>query len=615
MFSVPPDTLALNSTPTGTWLFSNPLQNALEVKNRAKTFGVNTSLGLESKFSKNLMMSTRFNLERINYDETRFFPSTSYQGSGAKGQSDYYGRLYNTFTVYNTLTYNNKIGDFLDYTILGGFEYFNRRVNSTDVITQNIPFGSSTPAAGSVKNTAYYYPSLGNRTFSYFSRLSLGLFNNLFIDATLRADSSSKLTYDNRTEIFPSVSAAYVISDAKWFKVKPISLFKIRAGWGELGNQSGLGNFETSSVASATQYGVVPSLNVGAIAAGALVWERTAQSDLGAELGFFNNRLKISYDYYNKESKNLFLSRTISGTNGSAVGDGSSSVRSNAAELYNRGHEIGINADIFKSSNFGWNSQFNITFNKNEVTKLIGEPGIPIDFGFATRVAVGQPVGAFFALRSLGIYQSNSDVPTNLFNQGIRAGDVIYDDINGDGVINSLDRTFVGSAQPDFYGNFRNTFRYKSFDLSTNLIFTIGQEVFNNSMAFAGVSGNPYYGKFADQTGYWTVDNPSNTLPRPVFGAAQTWNNQRSDRFIEDGSYIRLREIQLGYTLSKNILGITGNTSIRFYVAADNLFTWSDYSGPEPEVNVFGQANVATGTDFFTQPLNKTIKFGFNINF
>ncbi|REC49471.1 SusC/RagA family TonB-linked outer membrane protein [Chryseobacterium pennipullorum] len=599
---------------TDTWTFSNPVQNATDVKGLSKIFGVNTSLGLESKFSSKLNMVTRFNLERINYDESRLFPIDTYQGRGAKGQADYNGRLYNTFTAFNTITYSEKISDKFRFTLMGGLEYFNRRTFFTDIQTQNIPLGATSPDAGSQKTIASYYPSLGNRTFSYFSRLSLEIFNNLFIDATFRADSSSKLAYDNRTEYFPSVSAAYVISDNEWFKKDVVSLLKVKAGWGELGNQSGLGNFDVSPAAQIYTYGLLPTYNpnptygVGVLANPNLVWERTGQTDAGLEIGLFKNRINLTYDFYYKQSRKLLVNGTL------PLENGVETYRSNAAEMYNRGHEIGVNAAILKSENLGWNSQFNITFNKNEVTKLLGDQPVPIDFGFATRIDVGQPVGAFFGFNAIGIYRSNDEIPKAIFDQGIRAGDVKYEDVNGDGVIDSNDRVFLGKSQPDFFGNFRNTFRYKSFDLSANIIFVFGQDMYNSSKTFAGISGNPFFGKLADQTDYWTPDNPNASLPRPVRGFNQSWNNRPSSRFVEDASYIRLREIQLGYTLPRRTLGI-GDMTLRFFIAADNLWTWTNYSGPEPEVNAFGQANVATGTDFFTQGMNRTIKFGINLNF
>lgn len=601
---------------TATWSFSNPLQNATDIKSLTKIFGVNTSLGLESKFSSKLSMVTRFNLERINYDESRLFPLDTYQGRGSNGQADYNGNLYNTFTAFNTLTYTEKLSDKFRFTLMGGLEYFNRKTKLTAIQTQNLPLGATSPDAGSIKTVASYYPSLGNRTFSYFSRLSLEIFNNLFVDATLRADSSSKLSYDNRTEYFPSVSAAYVISDNDWFKKDIVNLLKVKAGWGELGNQSGLGNFETSSAAQIYAYGLLPTLNVnpiynsvgGALANPTLVWERTAQTDAGLEIGLFKNRVSITYDFYYKKSKQLLVNATA------ALENGAEAYKSNGAEMYNRGHEIGINASILQGSNINWNSQFNITFNKNEVTKLLGDKPVPIDFGFATRVDVGQPIGAFFGLNAIGIYRSDQEVPQNLFNQGIRAGDVKYQDVNGDGIINSNDRVFMGKAQPDFFGNFRNTFRYRNFDLSANLIFVFGQDMYNSSLRFAGITGNPFYGKFENQTNYWTPDNPNADLPRPVRGFAQSWNSQVSSQFIENASYIRLRELQLGYTLPRTMLDI-GTMTLRFFIAADNLWTWTDYSGPEPEVNAFGQSNVATGTDFFTQGMNRTIKFGVNLNF
>ncbi|MEJ8597662.1 SusC/RagA family TonB-linked outer membrane protein [Riemerella anatipestifer] len=599
---------------SSTWLFSNPRQNGELVKNISKTFGVNASLGLESKFSDKLSMDTKFNIESINFKEDRLFPVNTYQGRGSGGYAFHNAQNFNTFTAINYMTYSDKLSDQFKYTLMAGFEYFDRTVTDAQIETQNLPPGATSPI-GPKRTIAEYIPYNGNRTFSYFSRLSLEVFNRLFIDATLRNDSSSKLAYNKRSETFPAFSAAYVLSDSNWFKNDIVSLLKLKAGWGKLGNQSGLRDFETQPAATGYFYGTEGALNIVRLANPNLKWEITTQSDLGIDLGFFKNRLNITYNYYHKLSTDLLLNRTLPGVNPFTV------VKDNIGEMVNKGHELGINISPIRSSNFRWDSQFNITWNKNEVTRLVEFNGTstPIDYGFITRVDVGQPLGSFYGLKAIGIYRSNDDVPQALRDQGISAGDVIYEDINGDGTINAADRQFIGNAQPDFFGNFRNTIKIKNFDISSNIIFVWGQDMYNSSLRFAGVTGNPYFGKFANQTDYWTVDNPNASLPRPLLNVnpvafAASYNNQPSSRFIEDASYIRLRELQVGYTFTPQVLNM-GKTTLRVYLAADNLWTYTKYSGPEPEVNSFGQANVATGTDFFTQGMNKVYKFGINVNF
>jgi hypothetical protein len=191
-------------------------------------------------------------------------------------------------------------------------------------------------------------------------------------------------------------------------------------------------------------------------------------------------------------------------------------------------------------------------------------------------------------------------------------GDVEYRDRNGDGVLTDDDKYFAGKPLPDHSGNFHNQFSYKGLSLSANFNYKQGREIYNNTLAFAGVSGSPVFGKLASQTNYWTEDNQDTNLPRPAYGAAQSNNNRDSDRFIEDGSYIRFQNITLSYTLPESLLQ---DVSIRIYAGADNIYTWTDYSGLDPELNVFGTDDVATGTDFLTQGLNRTYKIGLNVTF
>ena len=303
------------------------------------------------------------------------------------------------------------------------------------------------------------------------------------------------------------------------------------------------------------------------------------------------------------------LSRPLRNTSGFT------SVAANVGSMRNEGHELSLNARIFEGD-FNWSMQIQAAWNDNEITGLqrdaAGE-SIPIDQGFATRLAVGQPLGAFFALESDGLWQEGDDIPQPLLDRGIAPGDVRYIDQNGDGNINANDRVFVGNPNPRITGNFRNTIRYKNFDFSANLQFEEDKDLFNNSNAFGGASGSFLFNKFSNQLDYWTPENTDTNIPRPRYGGQQSYNNQDSDRFIEDASYIRLKEVVLGYTVNPEILG--NDISLRIFVGGDNLWTETDYSGLDPEVNTFGNDNTARGTDFFTQGLNIVYKVGVYLKF
>lgn len=591
---------------TGPFTFSNPLQNALVDKNETGTLRIFTNMGLRYKFNENFNVYSKASLERLDFDELTFTPGTTRRGLPSNGSSRVGLNQINRWNVTNTLNYRDNFGDF-NVTGLLGFAFEGTNNHGTVVLTQQLPAGFEYPSAGAVPITATSSIT-ENKIFSYFSRVGLSYLDKIFVEGTMRADASSVFGAGNQVGYFPAASAAYLISEEDFFRNDVVSSFKLRASWGQTGNQSGIGNFGSRFLAGVATYGPRPGTAISQLGAPDLGWETTTQTNLGVDLTFFD-RIDIGYDYYVKESDELLLSRPLRNSSGFT------SVAANVGSMRNEGHELSINARIFEGD-FNWTSQFQVAWNDNEITGLqrdaAGE-SIPIDQGFATRLAVGQPLGAFFALESDGLWQEGDDIPQALLDRGIAPGDVRYVDQDGNGNINANDRVFVGNPNPKITGNFRNTFRFKNFDLSANLQFEEDKDLFNNSNAFGGASGSFIFNKFSNQLDYWTPENTDTNIPRPRFGGQQSYNNQDSDRFIEDASYIRLKEVVLGYTVNPELFG--NDISLRIFVGGDNLWTKTDYSGLDPEVNTFGNNNTARGTDFFTQGLNKVYKVGVNLKF
>ncbi len=591
---------------TADFLFSNPLQNALVDETSSRTFRLFSNIGLRYQLNDNISFNSKASLERVDFKELIFTPSTTRRGAPSSGQSDKDVILLNRWNITSTINYNKRFGDF-DVTGVGGFVIEGTNQDITEVSATQIPAGFRYPISGATPIQSDNFIT-EEKIFSYFGRVGVAWKDRLFLEATMRADAASVFGQDNKIGYFPAFSAAYILSEDDWFKNDIVTNFKVRASWGQTGNASGIGNFGSRFLAGTAPYTNNPGIAISQLAAPDLSWETTSQTNIGADITLFD-RIDITYDYYIKKTDDVLQNRPLRNSSGFET------IAANVGSIENRGHEFSINARVLDGE-LKWDMQFQAAYLKNEVTSLQTDAAgefLPIDTGFASRTAVGQPIGAFYGLVADGLWQEGDDIPQALVDRGVSAGDVKYVDLNGDGNIDANDRDFIGNPLPKWTGNFRNTLRYKGFDFSANFQFEEDKDIFNNSMAFAGASGSFAFNKFASQLDYWTPENTDTDIPRPRFGSLQSYNNQDSSRFVEDASYIRLKEIILGYTLPEKLL--PDGISLRVYVGGDNLLTWTDYSGLDPEVNTFGNTNVSRGTDFFTQGLNKVYKFGINLKF
>jgi hypothetical protein len=290
---------------------------------------------------------------------------------------------------------------------------------------------------------------------------------------------------------------------------------------------------------------------------------------------------------------------------------GFTGVTTNIGSIRNSGIELSLNTVNISNSNFRWSSNLNLTFIKNEVTELAGAP---FAAGFASWVEEGQALGSFRGFRVDRIIQDATD-QAEAVAQGQTAaqlGDIIFKDLNGDGTLNAADQEILGSAQPKFFGGLTNTFNYKNFDISLFFRFVYGNEIYNNTRAFSeGMNG--VFGQTDGVLDRWTPENPSTTVPRAVYGDPN--NNRRvSDRWLEDGSFLRLNNFQIGYTIPQEVLSKTRVLrSARIYASGQNLFTITKYSGFDPEVSTFNITNTSPGTDFLTYPQARAVTFGVNI--
>ncbi|WP_432221065.1 SusC/RagA family TonB-linked outer membrane protein [Flavobacterium sp. TMP13] len=442
---------------------------------------------------------------------------------------------------------------------------------------------------------------------SYLGRVSYGYDDRFLLTASLRRDGSSKFQGDNKWSTFPSVGAAWKLSNESFIQdLDVVSNLKLRAGWGITGSQA-INPYSTLGLLNNLSYsygtGVLsPAYSLGSPSTPDLKWETTEQKDFGIDVSFLNNRLNISADYYDKKTSDLLLKTVVNNY------DGGGSFFKNVGVVSNKGFELVIDGTPIKTDNFQWSSGFNFASNKNKVQSLGKDDYINIPHiggGLITTniqvVKVGESMGAFYLIPWEGVYQTDEGTH--------KAGDAKYKDVSGNGSIGFEDRVVSGSATPKIQAGFNNTFTYKKFELNVFFQGSFGNKVFNATYAAAAIptSDNKFI-TLADAANYWTPTNTSSTWANPG-NTSKSWIE--STQFLQDGSYVRMKNISLSYDISKDLLKFA---DIKLTVSAQNYLTFTKYKGFDPEAStVTGDTNA--GVDLGAYPSPKTITVGGQIRF
>ena len=588
-------TFAINS-------YNNPV-HMFESKNYVNISNAFNSSYLEFDIIDGLKFKTALGVDITFLDQRLYNPISSLSGAGSNGSAAAGNVQTRNLLTTQTLSYNKSFFDRkLDLNAIAVYEYQknereNNRVDGTNFPSDLTPFITS--AASITGGTANYTDFA---IASALTRVNLGWEGKYLLSASIRRDGSSKFPKAGRFGYFPSVSAGWVLSEEKFLvDAKHISLLKLRASYGSTGNQEGIGNYAYRRViGGGFNYLDLPGFALSAIGSSNLKWESTDQFDIGLDLGLFNNRLELAADYYKKTTNDLLLSRPIPSTTGFT------SILENVGSLEGSGFDFQINSRNISNSEFTWTSTLNVATYKNKVTKLYDDQ--PIDGAYVTRHAVGQPLGSFFLIKSLGVNPET--------------GDMMYEDINNSGTITSDDRQFLGNPLPKFHGGFTNNLSYKNFDLNVFFQYSYGNDVYN--MGAQGTGGYGSLGAVVSSSapatnmfkeyydGRWTPENTDAKYPRAVGGTQGTTNTQHSSRFLEDGSYLRLKTLTLGYTLPKRITSKAKFNNVRVYASAYNLLTFTKYTGFDPEVTSdLAVSNL--GVDQSSIPQFKTVMFGINL--
>ncbi|CAN5858647.1 TonB-dependent receptor [soil metagenome] len=464
---------------------------------------------------------------------------------------------------------------------------------------------------------------------SLFGRLSYTFADRVTTTFNLRTDGSSRFGENHRFGTFPSASVLWRVSEEGFMQNQGLfSDLALRASYGRTGNQQGICNFAARGLfGGAFAYNDQPGIGPIQLANPDLRWETTDQLNLGGDVAFLEERLAFGFDYYVKTTNDLLLNRPIPRASGYNI------ITQNVGSMENRGVELTTRLQVLRSpmqGGFNWTTDFNVSRNRNRVTALVDDE--PINTGFASRIEVGQPLGVFYGYVLDGLFHDAADICRALpgetaaarnarcataglafQHQGTRPGDVRFRDLNGDGIIDAEDRAIIGNPWPEWEGGLNNTITFRGFDLTTFVQFSLGNDIFNGTRIYTDA-----YGRFEDNHSAraldrWTPEKTNTLEPRASVRDLNQNARTTSSRWVEDGSYTRLKNLIVGYTLPSATANQIGFRSMRVYMQGENLFTSTNYTGFDPEVNYAGDAAVTRGTDFYTMPQNRKITAGFSI--
>ncbi len=552
------------------------------------------------------------------------------------------------FQTSNVLTYNNR-HKFHKLTVMLGQEWVDNRARWMRALVKNYPnndIGSADTSLGtpeSVTSNVNY----DNKILSFFGRVNYNVGDKYLFTATLRADGSSKFSKRNKWGYFPSVSAAWRLSQEKFIeRLGVFSDLKLRVGYGLAGNNR-VASYRSLDLLTSVGYpsgdSWLPGYAQYAIPDKDLKWESNATLNIGLDFGFLNQRVTIAPEFFYNRSSNLLLNTRV------PTSSGFKNMLRNVGKTSNRGLDLSINTVNIVTRDFHWSTSLNFSVYRNRIDALSGEDYFleEASFGYndkTHKIAVGSPLGQFYGYKTVGLYQvSDFDydaatktytlkegLPVPNYNGDVQPGHWKFEDVNRDGVIDADDKTVIGNANPTFFGGFNNSFTWRDFDASVFFTFSVGGKVLNATKLTNSQAGKTNYNVLAvmDSSHRWmTIDAQGNLITDPETLAAvnagkttaSIHDSEQGDAYIhswavEDASYLRLSTLTLGYTIPRALTRKIHIDKLRFYFTGSNLFVATKYSGFDPEVSTKGN-NLTPGVDFGAYPRSRSFIFGLNLSF
>ena len=611
-------------TPTSVDIYNGRVGNPISDLENTKAETENTRV-IGTGFAEftvipQLKLKASIGADISNTRQNYYAPSYTTGGLANNGYASVGQTKTTTWQTEYTATYSNVFKRVHSLTALLG--YTAQHTDRSSVATTSYGFSNDATGYDNLGAAATTLPSVSSHYIStlqsWIGRVNYSFDSRYNASLTLRADGSSRFAKDHRWGWFPSLGLSWNIDREKWLHLgKSVDFIQLRASVGTVGNQE-IGDYQFAANVvprtviinnqKATSYIIENKSNAD------LKWETTTSYNIGLSTGFFQNRLTVTLDAYYKKTKDLLLDVPIEQVTGF------STVLRNVGSVTNKGIELEVGGILIDNKKWKWNVNANIAHNKNEVTSLGDSEYFLPDFASVGTlqyinpliVKVGEPLGTFYGYRFKGIIQSDEDL-TQLPSQTISTvepGNPKFEDVNNDGVVNEQDRVVLGNIQPKFTYGFNTKVAYKNWDLFVSISGSYGNKLFNALACRLDRGNGYYYNPLAEVADRWTPTHPSNTIQK----ATSATSIYADDRFVENASYLKFRNIQLGYTLP--VPQITKDAKLRLYVSLQNFFTITNYSGYDPEANRNGIDETSAlyqGVDYGAYPAAKTVLVGFNI--
>ena len=657
-----PDTPARN--PDGSWgaqaenmygtYFSNPVAEALMRENYNRGLQMYVDFFADVTLWKGLVFRAEYAGNYYYSNTYQYTPSYDYghyvqSSTGSRGANNG-----SNWTLKTYLTYNGTFGKH-NISAMAGHEAQENRYETLYASRDNYLFNTIHELNMGDSSTAKNSSGRGSSAIeSYYGRLNYGYDDRYLATFTVRGDGSSSFGPANRWGVFPSMALAWKINNEKFLKgVKWLNNLKLRLGWGLVGNQSASSYAYGVTMASAASiWGT--GFYAGNYPNDKLKWEETKAWNAGIDLNLFDNRVEFIFDTYLKNTDNLLMQASLP----SYVTGIINSPWVNAGAMENKGAEFTLNTVNISKKDFTWRTGITISFNKNKITKLYTETaGLSGTIDGAqtlTYSTVGQPVGQYYGYKVIGMFKEESDfyqrdadgnflldkngnrlpvaLPENqhIAKDEVWVGDYIFEDLNGDGVIDEQDRTYLGNPEPKFSYGFNNTFTYKGFDMNIFINGVYGNKLVNlfrqdftnpmrNSNLLKEATGIAHVELIdpAQPEEIWNVrvSNPESATVQRLNTADGNDNNRMSSRFVEDGSYLRIKNISLGYTFPQKWTRKWHIENLRVYMNIQNAFTFTKYKGYDPEVGAYNYNVLLRGVDYARYPSQRIYTVGLNLSF
>jgi len=587
---------------------TNPLGLAA-IKNQTDIRRILTNVYGEASLFKGLTYRASFNADvqenLNNYYSPLYIIAT--KDIGANSGSARKDNRNNLVLLHESiLTYATTLAEAHTLKFTGVFATQTVQFNQNVINGNGFPNDATTNEALQIANTVSTTSiRTKERLDSYLGRINYGYRDKYFLDLTARVDGSSKFGANHKYGFFPAASAAWRINEEAFMQdVNFISDLKLRASYGLTGNAGAIDPYKSLSLQTTStgadyqfNHSYVKGISPAGIANPDLRWEKSTQLNIGLDVSILNDRVSFTADVYKKDTKDLLYEKTL------PLSSGYGSITSNLGGIQNKGIELSASARVIDQGSFKWNVSANFTANRNKVTDIDGGVTQERFITTYTILKVGQPLGLFKTYLFDGIYQTGDAI---IPGSDGRVGGTKVKDYNGDGTITSADQVITGNPNPKFIFGFSTNLSYKNFDLGIFLSGSYGNDVYNVARAsFENPLGQRNL--LAGVANHWTPDNPNNEYASPLQGGRLPI----TDRFVEDGSYLRCKNITLGYRLP----AIKGINSARIYVSANNLFTLTNYTGYDPEVNTYAGSNTTIGVDNLVYPTSRSVLGGIQVTF